>query len=45
MVMEGDIWSGEHSIQCTEDVLWNCVPKNRIILLISVISINSIKRK
>lgn len=44
MVMEGDLtWGGEHTIQCTGDVLWNCAPEIRIILLISVTSINSIK--
>ena len=48
MVMEGDLtWGGEHTIQCTDDVLWNCIiskitqePKTCIILLTSVTPIN-----
>ena len=28
-------WGGEHTIQCTDDVLWNCVPETSIILIIS----------
>ena len=44
MMMDGDLtWSGEHTIQCTDDVLWNCVPETCIILLTSVTPINSIK--
>ena len=44
MVMEGDLtWGGEHTIQCTDDVLWDCTPETYIILLINVIPINSIK--
>ena len=28
MVMEGDLTSGAgHTIQCTDDVLWNCAPE------------------
>ena len=46
--MEGDLtWGGEHTIQCTDDVLWNCIiskitqePKTCIILLTSVTPIN-----
>ena len=45
-------WGGEHTLQCTDDVLWSCVPETCIILLTSVIilltnvyPINSIKRK
>ena len=34
MVMEGDLtWGGEHTIQCADDVLWNCTPEISIILL------------
>ena len=46
MVMEGDLtWNGEHTAQCTDDVLWNCAPGTCIILLTIVILINSTKRK
>ena len=38
-------WGDEHTIQCTDDVLWNCAPETCIILLNSVTPINSIKRK
>ena len=42
MGMEGDsTWGGEHTRQCTDDVLWNCGPETYIILLISIIQINS----
>ena len=44
MVMEGDLtWSGEHIIQCTEDVLQNYTPEACIILLTNVTTMNSIK--
>ena len=34
MVMEGDLtWGGEHTIQYTDDVLYNCTPETYIILL------------
>ena len=43
----GDGWrpdlGSEHTIQCTDDVLWNYAPETYIILLTSVTSINSIK--
>ena len=43
--MEGDLrWRGEHRVQCTGDVLWNCAPETRIVLLTSVSPINSIKK-
>ena len=46
MVIDEDLtWGGEHTIQCTDGVLWNCAPETCIILLTSVTSINSIKRK
>ena len=46
MVMEEDLtWGGEHTVQCTDDVLWNCTPETYIILLTNVTPINSIKRK
>ena len=32
----GLTWGGEHTIQCTDDVLWKCTPESCIILLISV---------
>ena len=46
MVIEGDLTSGgEHTIQCTDDVSWNCAPEVCIVLLTSVIQIKPIKRK
>lgn len=34
MVMEGDlIWGGEHPIQYTDNVLYNCTPETYMILL------------
>ena len=40
MVVEGhSTGSGEHTVQCTDDVWWNCVPET------SVTSINLTKRK
>ena len=46
MVMEGDLTcDGEHTVECTDDVLWNCAPETCIILLISVTPINFMKRK
>ena len=42
MVMEGDLtWGGEHTIQYTDDVLYNCTPETYIILLTNVTPINS----
>ena len=32
--MEGDLtWGGEHTIQCTNDALWNCAPETYKIML------------
>ena len=46
MVMEGDLtWGGEHTVQCTDDVLWKCAAETCITLLTSVTQINSIKVK
>ena len=46
MVMDRDLfWGGEHTMQCTDDVLWNCAPETCKLLLTSVTAINSIKRK
>ena len=46
MVMEGDLtWGGEHTVQCTDDVLWNRAPEAYIIGLTNVTRINSIKKK
>ena len=44
--MEGD-WTrgGEHTVQYTDDVLWNCTPETCILLLTNVTPINSIKVK
>ena len=42
--MEGDLTlGGEHTIQCTDDVLQNYTSEIYTILLTSVIPINSIK--
>ena len=44
--MEGDLtWGGEHTIQYTDDVLYNCIPGSYVILLTNVIPINSIANK
>ena len=41
VVMNGDSsWGCEHTIQCTDDVLWNYVPETHIILLTIVTPIN-----
>ena len=46
MVMERDLtWGGEHTIQYTDDVFYNCAPETYIILSINVTLINSIKIK
>ena len=46
--VKGDGWrldlGGEHTIQCTDDVLWKCAPESCLILLTSVTPINSIKK-
>ena len=38
-------WGGEHTIQCMDNLLWNCTPETCIILLISVIPTHSIFKK
>ena len=44
--MDGDLTGdGEHTIQCTEDVLQNCASETSNILLTSVTPINSKKRE
>ena len=46
MEMDGHLtWRGEHTIQCTGDVLQNCSPEMYKNLVTSVTPINSIKRK
>ena len=46
MVIEGDsTWGGERTIQNTDHVLYNYTPLTYIILLTSITSINSIKKK
>ena len=46
MVTEGDLtWGSEHTIQCTDGLLWNYVPETCVILLTCVTSKNSIKSK
>ena len=46
MVMGGDLtWGGEHTVQYTGDVLWNCAPETCIVLLTNVTPVNSIKKK
>ena len=45
-MMEGVLtWGGEHTIQNTEDVLWNSTPEAYTILLTNVMTVNSIKKK
>lgn len=39
------VWGGEHTMQYTHDVLWTRAPEACIILLTSVTSIQSVKRK
>ena len=42
--MEGNLtWDGEHTIQCPDDVLYNCTPETYTTLLTNVTPINSIK--
>lgn len=48
--INGDGWRLDlgwctHCRQCTDDMLWNCVPETCVILLNSVASTNSIKKK
>ena len=44
--MERDLtWGGEHTIPCTDDMLWNCAPEPCTTLLTSATPINSIKRE
>ena len=52
--MEGDLtwggqrdlyWGGEHTVQYTNDVLWNPTPETYVILLTNVTAINLIKIK
>lgn len=44
--INGDLtWGGEHTIQCTDDVLWNCAPETCTLLLTSVTSMNSTKKQ
>ena len=38
-------WGGEHTIQCTDNVLQNCTPKTYLILLTKLTPINSIKKQ
>ena len=44
--MEGDLTLGsEHTVQCTVDVLQNCIFETDIILLTNATPINSLKIK
>lgn len=43
--MEGDDLGGEHTMQHTDDMLWNSAPETCIILFTSVTPINSIRRR
>ena len=46
MVVEGVLtWGGEHTTQCTNDVLQNCTSETYITLLTNVTPTNSIKKK
>ena len=41
--MEAELtWGGEHTIQHTDDVFYNCTPETYVILLTDVTPINSI---
>ena len=46
--INGDGWrpdsGSEHTVQCTDDVLWDCVPEPCIIVLTRVTPIHSVKR-
>ena len=43
--MDGDVtWSGEHTIQYTDDALCNCTPETYVILLAYATAINAIKK-
>ena len=45
MTMDGDVtWSGEHTIQYTDDALCNCTPETYVILLAYATAINAIKK-
>lgn len=37
-------WGGDHTVQCTGSVLWNCAPETCIVLLTSVHSNKSNKK-
>ena len=41
----GLTWDGKHTMQCTNDVLWNYAPETCIIVLTSATPQNSMKRK
>ena len=42
--MKGNLtWGGEHTIEYTDEVLYNCIPEIYIILLTNASPINSIK--
>ena len=44
--MEGDLtWGGEHTVQCTDDMLWNSATETCIILLTSVTTKILIKKR
>lgn len=46
MVMKEDLTcGGEHTVECTDDVLQNFAPETSITLLTSVTLIHSIKQK
>ena len=46
MVMGGHLtWGGEHTIQYTDNILWNYTPESNIILLTNVTPLNIIKKK
>ena len=46
MVMEGDLtWGGEHTIQYTDYVSWNCTSETYITLFFNVSSFNSINKE
>ena len=46
MLTKGDMtWGGKHTIQYTDDILFNCTSETYVTLLANVAPINSIKNK
>ena len=45
MWQQRETWGDEHTIQYTDDVLYNCTPETYIILLTTATPIKSINKK